>query len=276
MRLFLAILCASFLIQANKPAWAQGKVTLLAPSEQRKLMLETSLENSTNLEKRGESEANAQSKIEIVMGRNFLQHFFATLSVSAHQEWNNEQRFQTDDSLFRLNYGTYELNPTFAINADFYSVLPTSKKSRQEDSLVTSLTLRPNLVINLSRNLLKGLVLYFRSSVTRHFHNFTTTLRSDSNSKYSMGQRLDIEYQPFKQWSLLVSGAFVNAWTYGGTMKQNFRAFEEVGYLFHDHFLMNVGHRNEGSRLKADGQSSNVDLFNNRTSIIYTTIKYTF
>lgn len=243
-----------------------------ASEEPRKFSLDLAFDTSSNLNERSSADAAASSSLEVLAGYRFTRRWFTSASISGEKSWDHEREATLGDTQLRVNHGSFELGGHASTSVDLFMNLPTSKDSRERDSLITSFTLRPNLKFDLTH----GFSLYYRLGMTRYIHSFTTATSGKSNARYGLSQRVDVEYSPEKHWALLVSGSYSNAWTYENSLNQNFRFLEELSYLVTDALSVSLGHRNEGSRLKADGQSSNIEVFNGRSSIVYTAMGYTF
>lgn len=255
----------------------EASVAQISPTSKKEpLSLDLSLETATNLLERSDAGSSASSSLETVITKKWNSKNASTLTASIDKSWNDEQELTFSNTALRYIHGPYALNRDLSLTFDGFATLPTSKASHVDESLLVGFALRPNLKIDLSKRLLNGLAIYLRTSVTRNIHEYTVSASGKSNPQYVWTNRIDLEYQMTKKFGILFVGSASNLWTYEGNLYQNFRALQELSYSPLENLSIALGHRNEGSQIKANGETSNISVFNSRASVVYSGLSYTF
>ena len=149
------------------------------------------------------------------------------------------------------------------------AVVPISQYSVKKDQLQTALN--GKVGFSLMPVECNGIGFVTGISIGRSFHSFEEDINGSVLNQYSSNQNAGISYA-YNDWSL--SADFVNRtrWTYKNSVKSTFEISEEIGYSINSNFSAALGHTNAGSTLKANGADSNVDLYNENTSIVYATM----
>lgn len=149
------------------------------------------------------------------------------------------------------------------------AVIPVSQYSVKKDQLQTALS--GKIGFSLMPTDGNGFGIVTGISLGRSFHSFEEDINGNVLNQYSSNQNAGISYA-FNDWSF--STDFVNRtrWTYKNSVKSSFEISEEIGYSINPNFLAAIGHTNAGATLKANGADSNVDLYNENTSIVYATL----
>ena len=149
------------------------------------------------------------------------------------------------------------------------AVIPVSQYSVKKDQLQTALSGKIGFsLMPVDGN---GFGIVTGISLGRSFHSYEEDINGSVLNQYSSNQNAGISYA-FNDWSF--SADFVNRtrWTYKNSVKSSFEISEEIGYSISPNFLAAIGHTNAGATLKANGADSNVDLYNENTSIVYATM----
>ncbi len=149
------------------------------------------------------------------------------------------------------------------------AVLPMSQYSVKKDQLQTALS--GKIAFSLMPADGNGFGFISGISLGRNFHSYEEDINGNVLNQYSSNQNVGISYS-YNDWSL--SADFVNRtrWTYKNSVKSTFEMSEKIGYSINPSFSASVGHTNSGATLKANGADSNVDLYNENTSIVYATL----
>lgn len=149
------------------------------------------------------------------------------------------------------------------------AVVPVSQYSVKKDQLQTALSGKIGFSLMPAEGNGFGFVAGF--SLGKNFHSFEEDINGSVLNQYSSNQSAGISYS-YNDWSL--SADFVNRtrWTYKNNVKSSFEISEEIGYSISPNFSVAIGHTNAGATLKANGADSNVELYNENTSIVYGTL----
>lgn len=149
------------------------------------------------------------------------------------------------------------------------AVIPVSQYSVKKDQLQTALSGKIGFSLMPVEG--NGFGIVTGISLGRSFHSYEEDLNGSVLNQYSSNQNVGVSFA-YNDWSF--SADFVNRtrWTYKNSVKSIFEISEEIGYSLSPNFSAAVGHTNAGATLKANGADSNVDLYNENTSIVYATL----
>jgi hypothetical protein len=153
------------------------------------------------------------------------------------------------------------------------ALAPVSKNSTQRDQLQTAISAGLSFAMDPLDG--QGLSLATAVSLGRNVHAYEENINGQVLNQYSSNQSIVIGYG-LSDWSL--SGTFINRsrLTYQGNTKSSFEIVEELGYSLNDNFALALGHTNSGASLKPNGTDSNVEIYNENSSVVYATLSMTF
>ncbi len=181
------------------------------------------------------------------------------------------------DIPIRFSFNPTKLNLATDYNSRIgYSitvVAPVSKNSTRRDQLQTAASAGLSFAMDPLDG--QGPSVLTAVSLGRNFHTYEEDINGKVLNQYSSNQTLSLGYG-LSDWSL--SWAFINRsrLTYQNNTKSAFEMTEELGYSINDHFALALGHTNSGATLKPDGTDSNIELFNENSSVVYGTLSMTF
>ncbi len=159
------------------------------------------------------------------------------------------------------------------ISYSLSAVIPMSQYSVKKDQLQTAIS--GKLGFSLSEADGSGFGIVSGISLGRNFHAFEEDINGNVLNQYSSNQNLGMSYT-IGDWSL--SADFVNrtSMTYARNIKSSFEISEELGYSLNSNITFALGHTNAGSTLKPNAADSNVELYNENTSIVYATMSLAY
>jgi len=221
-------------------------------------------------------EHSANLSLQLAPSYKINKHLKTSAVFTAYKALDGEKELALSDAQVGAHLTSQKINSTLAYSADSLWVLPLSESSRKRTGLITSHTLRPNLTIKLSEHIVSGLQLVARLGLTRHIHSFTTSTAGASNAQHALNPRIDIMYSPLSRWHFTAINSYSLAWTYQGTRYENFRFIQEMSFDLAKTTQLSLGHTNQGGALKADGMSSNIHIFNARSSLVYLSVNQEF
>lgn len=153
------------------------------------------------------------------------------------------------------------------------ALAPVSKNSTQRDQLQTAISAG----LSFAMDPLDGQGLSFSTSVSlgRNVHAYEEDINGRVLNQHSSNQTIGLGYG-LSDWSL--SATFINRsrLTYQNNTKSSFEIVEELGYTLNDNFALALGHTNSGASLKPNGTDSNVEIYNENSSVVYATLSMTF
>jgi hypothetical protein len=154
----------------------------------------------------------------------------------------------------------------------FTAVAPVSKPSTKRDQLQTSLSAKIKLSTAPKEDGFSGSV---SVSAGRNFHAYEEDINGSVLNQYSSNQTLSLGYG-YDKFSISLDYINRTRWTYQGNIKSAFELDEELGYDINKTFNVAVGHSNTGSTLKANGTDSNIDFYNENSSVVYASLTLSY
>ena len=248
-----------------------------ATSAPRRFSSTATLSASSNLE--SPSVTEHQASMDFSLGPSYALNDTTSLGagISISKDLTGEQDLSLlNDATVTVSRRLGKVVRGISASADITGVIPFSKESRQRDSLITSLTLRPSLSADLSEIGMRSVKLGYGMGLTRHVHEYGIATSGKSNAQYGLSQRLSVSWNPTERLGLMMMGQLSNAWTYQWNLKQSFRFVQEISFDVSDTFSLSIDHQNQGPAVKADGVTSNIALFNSHASTVSFSVSQTF
>lgn len=245
------------------------KKTDAISKQDKRFFLEVGLEKSSNLRSEDSRDLDASTGIALSPSWEISKRFTLTGKVGVDKQEVGPKDTLISDSTLGLNIKGYKFNQNFSMLHILSGLIPTSKKSQEVDHLQSAVSLGNRLVLD-SR--------YGKFSYTlgmrRNFHEFVLNVDDSPNLEYILSHRILMDVPLIGDFSL--SGDFIyrNAWTYRNFERQSFSFAVDLGYAVTETFSVYVGTTNEGSALKANGKDSNLDLYNENSSVIRAGVTY--
>lgn len=208
--------------------------------------------------------------MEYMARLNFKMNEIYTLRAQAGyaQDLKYPEYNDFSDTSLSLLRAPQELGKAFLLGYRVGMNLPTSKDSHVRQNLQTSLSAGLSISVNPDR-LIPGLKIAGSLGLGRNFHEFETALDGKVNTQQSATQSVSLSYS-FKA-GVSVSADFLQrtTWSYQNAMRQAFEMSQELGYQANPTWAFAVGHSNSGSTLKPNGADSNVQVFDDKNSVVY-------
>ena len=154
----------------------------------------------------------------------------------------------------------------------FYSisaVVPTSQYSVKKDQLQTAISGKVGFSLSASDG--AGLSFITGISLGRNFHAFEEDINGNVLNQYSSNQNIGVNYS-MGNWSISTDIVNHTRMTYANQIRSFFEISEEVGYSLNSYISIALGHTNAGSTLKPNAADSNIELYNENSSIVYATL----
>jgi hypothetical protein len=192
------------------------------------------------------------------------------LFLNATKDLTGERQFTMNDgSISNVhNLGEYSnINLGLSLSA----VLPISENSIKNTHLNTKLTATPIASYQFKHmtSALDWLSISYRPSVGTYFHDYQVTETGSSNPQYSLAQRAILSFSLSDNFSLDLDGSYTRYYSYQGTTWDLFNFDQSISYAFNAYGSVYIGHNNSGSALAPNGRDSNLDLFDDRSSTVY-------
>lgn len=250
-------------------AWAQTSQTI-SQSSVSNIGFNATATASSNLEKQDSANYSATSDFSLTTILKNLPFGSLNLFVSGSKGLTGEREFNLNDGAISntQNLGAYS-NVNFGLSMS--AILPLSENSQKNTYLNTKLTVTPIASYQFKNmsSALDWLSISYRPNAGTYFHDYKVTQAGGSNPQYSLGQRLIVSISLSDSLSLDLDGGYTRYYSYQGSTWDIFNFDQSLSYAFNAYGSIYVGHNNAGNALAPNGRNSNIDMFDNRSSTVY-------
>lgn len=156
--------------------------------------------------------------------------------------------------------------------AKLTAILPTEQEAREVADFRGGLSLGNRFFF--SPKATPAFSGYYQLSLGRNFHQYETTGLGEANQAYSIGHTLLTQVELGKFYLQFVP-RITSRFTYQGTPSTRFEHITEIGAGL-GAWSLGLGHTNSDNFYKANGQDSNLSLFDRDTSNYYFTASLAF
>lgn len=205
-----------------------------------------------------------------VKGANLIRGYFG-----GTQSFTQGREFTPHDGFVSwVNNSFWSRSSKLTIGQQVRFAAPMSRESRERDSKVTGVSLVPIFIATLTPRFM----MIYLPQVNRNFHSFKQNRLQNNNIEYSVGNLLVGIYSLTDNLYWQGVGSYGQAWSYGGTQRDpSFGFSNEIGYSLPKRFTLAFGWSNSGNiRRVEQGQDQSIELFDNRTSTVYSALYWMF
>ena len=192
-----------------------------------------------------------------------------------NQDFNNERELLTRDSLLTWSKSLGALTDNVSFAGKAAVTLPLSEVSYKTAGLLTAFRVIPVVAVNMNQ-WVPGMSLVYQPAFIVNFHKYQTATSGSSNNQYSFSQRLTVYVSIVKSVSLTLDHTYVRSWTYLGSVSDFFSLDQSLGAKISERLSLFVGHSIGGGALAANGQESNIRIFDTKDSNYYLGMSYQF
>lgn len=279
VRSFLGVLAVSVLAQpalANYNATATSAYNLQQPKKEgRRWSGFINASRSSNLVDFQDGTRQESADYLTRFNYKLTENYSARISGGYSQDLRYSENSDFSDTSLSLNRTPVKAGSHLLLGYRVSASIPTSKDSHKRQSLQTAISTGLVGMVNPER-LIPGLEISGSISVGRNIHQYETALDGRVNNQYTSAQALSVGYG--LKYGLSLSAEFVhkNAWSYQGGMRDSFEMSQELGLEINRVFSVALGHTNSGSSLRPNGNDSNVQIIDEKSSIVYGSLTATF
>lgn len=169
-----------------------------------------------------------------------------------------------------LSYKT-ALTETTTWKAGTRVILPTNRPGQDETSLQGGVGVSTGFVFD---DLFLGSSFTYGISFTRYSHEFDRTASDTANVRETLSQSLVYSLPIGSRFTLEPSFQYTQGLTYQDDTRHTFGAGVELSFAATKALYFSVGTSNEGAALKPNGSDSNIEFFDDKTSVISVGITY--
>lgn len=195
-------------------------------------------------------------------------------ALSGNKDFKGERKFELYDSYIGAvrpihNFGHISVS---ALGLVFIPLSEASKLS----SFKSGVFLASTFTLDMTNLYFNNFGFDFRPGVRVNFHQFETSLAGGSNTKYSLSGRFRIHYTFSDKFKMSLSNSYSRSTTYLGNTRDSYAFSQNLSYALNQAAEVSVGHSKGGSPLSANGKETEIEIFDSRSSSIYTGLSYGF
>lgn len=257
-------------------AMAAGNSTVVENLNTNKKLLSVILSNSLSSSLESGADHELVNSTSILSSYKLNELYSLSNTFAFDKDLQNDRELSIRDALFTLSRKT-----DVGVEGSYFRLkgslaAPLSKGSRKDSDLITSVTLGATFGMGLD-SILKGLSFYYLPDAKISFYKYQTARHSgESNNQYRVLQRLIIGYQIADKFSLSFDNIYYRNWTFEGTTTDVFNFDQSLTYQATNDFSISIGHSIGGNALDINGVDSNVKLFDQHSSSVYTSFEYRY
>lgn len=171
-----------------------------------------------------------------------------------------------------FSYKRFQLFKSIDISNRLVVALPANELIRRRDSYNGAIGLGTDFGYKVQSF---PLDLQIGFTLSKNFHEYEINRDGKPNNSFVFSTSFLAKYK-VQKFTISASGAYKKAQSYGGFERDTFLNGIEVEYAHNDSYAFQMGTKNEGSALKANGKDSNFEFFNENTSALYAGLSYSF
>lgn len=257
-------------------ALAAGNNTVVQDLNTKTKDLSVTVSNSISSSLKKGNENDVVNTLSVLSSYRLNSIYSLSNTLTFDKEFTNDRELKARDLLFTL---TRKLEAP--ITGSFLRVkssltAPMSKASRKDSELIAGLSLGVTFGMGLD-HIIKGLNFYYLPDMKTSFYKYETgRFSGESNVQYRVLQRLIFEYALADKFSLSFDNIYYRNWTFAGTTTDVFSFDQSIAYQVRPDLSVSVGHSIGGYALHSNGVDSNVKLFDENESQIYTGFDYRY
>ncbi len=208
-----------------------------------------------------------------VSGKNLVRAYMAGSQSSVDNKSNLK-----DGYVGWVNDSFWSKGDVTSVGQHVRLAVPVSRESRLRDEKLTGVTVAPIAVFNLTPVGLTGVMLAYQPAATKNFHKYQTNKAFVSNNSYTLSQLFRVMWSFTEQAYVVSDFVYRNAWSYENRRKNDVTTFSfQLGYSFLNGVSLAGGISTDSTiRNLQNANDTNADLFNKRTSSVFTGLSYAF
>ncbi|WP_413582359.1 hypothetical protein [Bdellovibrio sp. HCB288] len=226
--------------------------------------IDLSVESYSNMMKEDSYERDAQTSFDLSAGYRFNKITSMRIGTGVIKEHVGAENTYFDNTSASLSFKTPLTQDIAWINT-LAGILPTNRQMQDEMSYQGAARVGTKVAFN---NLIWGSSAATGLQLTRNFHEYEMTADGSYNMRNNAQLALTYTLPLFSKLALQTSYSYTVGWTYQDDTRNKFSVGADLGWDFTPTISAWIGTSNQGNALKANGIDSNIEFFNDTTSIV--------
>lgn len=191
-------------------------------------------------------------------------------NVTIYKEHTGAGNTSFDNTPISLSY-RMALTPTIAWTNMAAVILPTNRQLQDETTYQGAARVGTTFSFD---ELFLGSSFSYAVSLTRNVHELQQSNTGGFNMRETVNQALNHSLPLGRDWSFDTSFAYTYGWTYLDDSRSKFYAGVNLNWNFSKDWTASVGTSNEGNALKPNGSDSNIEFYNDNSSVVKFSLTY--
>lgn len=247
----------------------KAKRPVVAP-EEKSWSVDFGIETYSNMMKEDTYERDAGTSLQVSPFYRFNKITSMRLMMGLIKEQTGAGNTYFDNTIVSLSFKTPLTKDTAWINT-LAGTLPTNRQLQDETSFQGGVRVGSKLAFS---NLFWGSSASTAVQANRYFHEYNMTADGGFNVRNNLQGVLTYSLPVVSKLSLQTTFIYTQGWTYLDDTRQKFSIGADLGWEFTPAFSGYIGTSNEGNALKANGIDSNIEFFNDTSSIVKAGLSY--
>jgi hypothetical protein len=244
---------------------------VLIPTEQPKIWsIPITFETGSTLHAEGSYEREAQSALAISPSVKLTKNLSLSSSVTIYKEQTGAENSGFDNTPVGLSYRTV-FTPKITWTNSASVILPTDRKLQDETTYQGAGKVGTSIAFS---DLFLHSTFSYGVSFTRNVHELQQTNTGGFNVRENVTQGLNHSLPLGRDWSFDTSLVYTYGWTYLDDSRSKFYAGVNLNWNFLKEWTASVGTSNEGNALKPNGSDSNIEFYNDNSSVVKFSLTY--
>jgi hypothetical protein len=268
----LPFLMAPF-ARAQAPSSSLSTSAVEIPTAAKRWNIPVAFEYASSLHQRNSYERKAQESLSLVPTYKISENLSASLLTSIYKDDSNAEEGGTTS----IDNTRLSLSANSALSIDtlwtrgISATFATNQALREQTSYQGGLRLSTGLAFS---ELFLGSSLQYNLSFTRNFHEFEITADGSFNVRETLGNSLELTLPLGGPVSFQTSFLYTTGYTYRDDIRTKFAAEANLLWQVTKAFVIAAGTSNEGNALGPNGTDSNIEFFNDNSSLVKLGLTY--
>jgi hypothetical protein len=228
------------------------------------------IETGSTMHSENSYEREAQTALALSPSVKITKNLKLSSSVTIYKEQTGAGNSGFDNTPVGLSLRT-AFTPTISWTNSLTAILPTNRQMQDETTyqgagkIGTSINF-DGLFLDSSFN--------YGVSYTRNVHELEITNIGGFNMRETVTQALNFSLPLGKDWSFDASFVYNYGWTYLDDSRSKFYTGVNLNWNFLNDWTAAIGTSNEGNALKPNGSDSNIEFYNDNSSVVKFSLTY--
>ncbi|MNK98452.1 hypothetical protein D3C87_1188140 [compost metagenome] len=228
------------------------------------------VETGSTLHTENSYEREAQTALAIAPSVKLTKSLSLATAVTIYKEQTGAGNSGFDNTPIGLSY-RLALTPRVSWTNRMAVILPTNRTLQDESTYQGAGAIGTNIAFD---DLFLHSSLSYSVSFTRNVHELQQNYKGSFNIRENVTQGLNHSLPLGRDWSFDTSFVYTYGWTYLDDSRSKFYAGVNLNWNFLKDWTASLGTSNEGNALKPNGSDSNIEFYNDNSSVVKFSLTY--